>query len=76
MFASHGLFSKDAYKKIADSCIEQIIVTNSIPLKEGAPKGRVIQLSVCNALASPVATLIAETIRRIAQNESIMSMFL
>lgn len=70
------MFSRDAYKKIADSCIEQIIVTDSIPLKEGAPEGRIVQLSICNYFSEPIATFLAEAIRRIVQNESLMSMFL
>ncbi len=47
VFASHGLFSRDAYAKIGASQVEQIIVTNTIPLRPGAPEGKITQLSVC-----------------------------
>jgi len=67
VFASHGLFSRDAYAKIAGSVVEQIIVTNSIPLKPGAPAGKITQL--------PVHILLAEAIRRTAEHESISHMF-
>jgi ribose-phosphate pyrophosphokinase len=33
-FATHGLFSKDAYEKIEKSYLHEIIVTNSIPLPD------------------------------------------
>lgn len=67
VFASHGLFSRDAYAKIGASQVEQIIVTNTIPLRPGAPEGKITQLSV--------SVLLAEAIRRTVQRESISTMF-
>lgn len=66
-FASHGLFSGPAYDRIAKSCLEKVVVTNSIPLKEGAPD-KIVQLNI--------APLLAETIARIHLNKSISALFL
>lgn len=67
VFATHGLFSGEAYKRIETSVVEQVIVTNSIPLRPGAPKGKITQLDL--------SVLIAEAIRRTNQKESISDMF-
>jgi len=37
-FATHGLFSGPAYERIGASCLEKVIVTDTIPLAPGAPK--------------------------------------
>ena len=34
MFATHGLFSGDALKKISDSPLSEIVVTNTLPVRE------------------------------------------
>ena len=31
-YSTHGLFTKDCIKKIKDSKVEEVLVTNSIPL--------------------------------------------
>lgn len=30
-YATHGLFSGPAYDRIANSCIEEVVVTNAVP---------------------------------------------
>jgi ribose-phosphate pyrophosphokinase len=63
VYATHGLFSGSAYKKFSDEKnIDTIIVTNSIPLKEGAPS-KIKQVSV--------GVMLGEAIRRIHQKESV-----
>lgn len=80
-FATHGLFSRDALTKIHNSPLEQVIVTNTIPLpgtdKESSiahlkpkcegPTSKIKQLSV--------AMLLAESIRRSHQKESLSQLF-
>lgn len=35
--ATHGLFSGPAYERIANSSIEEVVVTNAVPRAAGAP---------------------------------------
>jgi ribose-phosphate pyrophosphokinase len=62
---SHGILSSDAIKKINDSCLEELLITDTIPLKNTIPKIKVLS----------VAQLLAEGIRRINRNESISALF-
>jgi ribose-phosphate pyrophosphokinase len=67
-YCTHPVFSGPAVDRIASSNIDQVVVTNTIPLSAHAaacPKIR--QLSV--------AFLFAETIRRITDGESVTSLF-
>lgn len=67
-YASHGIFSGDACKKLADPVIEKIVVTDSVPLPAemlALDKVEVISLS----------TMLAEAIRRINNEESVSEMF-
>ncbi|MBX2813952.1 MAG: ribose-phosphate pyrophosphokinase [Myxococcales bacterium] len=67
-YATHPVFSGPAVQRILDSPIEQVIVTDTIPLTEEAaacPKIEVVS----------VAPLIAEAIRRIHYGDSVSSLF-
>ena len=67
--ATHGVLSGPAVKRIEDSAIEQVIVTDSIPLPEtarGSKKYAVVS----------VANLLAETIKRIHHGDSVSSLFI
>jgi ribose-phosphate pyrophosphokinase len=67
-YCTHPVFSGAAIERIKASQIDEVVVTNTIPLAEAAkatPKIR--QLSV--------AFLFAETIRRISDGESVTSLF-
>ena len=67
-YCTHPVFSGPAVERISASQIDEVVVTNTIPLTEAAracPKIR--QLSV--------AFLFAETIRRISDGESVTSLF-
>lgn len=64
--AVHPVFSGPALKRLEEAPIEEVVVTNSIPLAEGAPK-KITQLSV--------APILGEAISRIHDNESISSIF-
>ena len=69
-FASHGLFNGSAFEKIEKSVLEKVIVTDTVPKKEGMEKftKKIEYISV--------ATLIAEAIRRIERNECISDLFI
>jgi len=67
-YCTHPVFSGPAVERIANSKIDEVVITNTIPLSDAAkacPKIR--QLSV--------AFLFAESIRRISDGESVTSLF-
>lgn len=66
-FATHGVLSGKAIENINKSVIEKVIITNTIPLDKDKKTSKIIQLSV--------GTLIAETIRRIENKESLSQIF-
>ena len=63
---THPVLSGNAYENINNSKLEELVVTDTIPLKEESPKIKIIS----------VATLFAQAIRKIHDNESISSLFL
>jgi ribose-phosphate pyrophosphokinase len=65
--ATHPVFSGDAFARIERSPIEEVVVTNSIPLKDGLPCSKINVLDV-----SP---LLGEAIHRIHTGESISNLF-
>lgn len=68
-YCTHAVLSGAALKNIADSRLDELVVTDTIPLRaDAAACGRIRQLSV--------AALLAESMRRIAEGESLSSMFL
>ena len=67
-YATHAIFSGNAPKNLKESVIDEIIVTDSIPLsKDMQATGKVKQLTL--------SEMLAETIRRISNEESISAMF-
>lgn len=63
---THALLSGNAYERIENSKLEELIVTDSIPLKKESPKVKVL---TC-------ANLFADVMQRVHQNTSISSKFL
>jgi len=67
-YATHPVFSGGATKNITESAIDQVIVTDTIPLSDGIKAcGKVTQLTLSGMLA--------EAIRRVSNEESISAMF-
>jgi ribose-phosphate pyrophosphokinase len=67
-YCTHPVLSGRAYENIKDSQLDELVVTDSIPLApEFHDLGTVRQLSV--------AGLLAESIRRVSSGESLSSMF-
>jgi ribose-phosphate pyrophosphokinase len=80
-FATHGLFSKDALKRIEASPLHRVIVTNTIPLPgaetqttipELAPK-RIGETTKVHQVS--VGALISEAMRRLHTKESLSQLF-
>ena len=51
---SHGVLSGDAKQKIQNSCIEELIITDSIPLSKDGPTKKVVVLSIAPILAEAI----------------------
>ena len=67
-YATHAVLSGPAMERIGDSCLEEVVVSNTIVCSDKAEK--------CSKLrALPVAQLLAEAIRRIHSDESVSSLF-
>ncbi len=67
-YCTHAVFSGPAIERIANSQLDEVVITNTIALSEQAQACKKIrQLSV--------AFLFAETIRRITDGESVTSLF-
>lgn len=66
--ASHGVLSGAARQKIKDSCIEELMITDSIPIKNLDETDRICIITV--------SSLLAEAILRISKDESVSALFL
>ncbi|MHC8442032.1 MAG: ribose-phosphate pyrophosphokinase [Candidatus Eutrophobiaceae bacterium] len=68
-YCTHAVLSGNAVDNITHSSLDELVVTDTIPLRTAAAIcGKIRQLSV--------AGMLAESIRRIAEDESVSSMFL
>ena len=65
--ATHGLFSGPAYDRIQNSCIEEVVVTNAVPVPLDRQTGKIRVLSV--------APLLARTIQSVYSNGSVSKLF-
>ena len=67
-YTTHAVLSGPAIERLKDSVLDELVVTDTIPLSEAALKcGKIRQLSC--------AQLLGETIIRIAKEESVSSLF-
>jgi ribose-phosphate pyrophosphokinase len=64
--ATHAIFSGNAYENLAGSPFEQIVVTDTIPLRPGAPD---------NVRVLSCAELLTDSIRRIFTDDSVSEVF-
>ena len=67
-YATHPVLSGPALERISDSCLAEVVVTNTIPSGD--------KINACSKLRLlSVAELLAEAIRRIHGDESVSSLF-
>ena len=67
-YCTHAVLSGSAMKNLNGSELDELVVTDTIPLSQGAvDSGKIRQLSV--------AEMLAETIRRMAVGESVSSLY-
>ncbi|HWQ38305.1 MAG TPA: ribose-phosphate pyrophosphokinase [Burkholderiales bacterium] len=68
-YCTHPVLSGKAVERIENSVLDEVVVTDTIPLREEARRSRRIrQLSI--------AELLAETMRRISNEDSVSSLFM
>ncbi len=64
--ATHGVFSGDAFETLAASPLSGIVVTDTVPLREGAP-------DMIRVLTS--ADILTDSVRRIFTDDSVSEIF-
>ena len=67
-YCTHPVLSGAAAENVRNSVLDELIVTDTIPLNEGL-------LSIDKIRQLSVAEMLAETIRRIAESESVSSLY-
>ncbi|CAC5418250.1 Phosphoribosyl pyrophosphate synthase-associated protein 2,Phosphoribosyl pyrophosphate synthase-associated protein 1 [Mytilus coruscus] len=68
VMATHGLLSSDAPRLIEESCIDEVVVTNTVPHE--------IQKMQCHKIKTvDISVMLSEAIRRIHNNESMSYLF-
>ncbi len=67
-YITHAVLSGPAVERIADSALDELVVTDTIPLRPDAEACRRIRVL-------PVAGLLAETMRRMRDEESVSSLY-
>jgi ribose-phosphate pyrophosphokinase len=68
-YCTHAVLSGSAVERINNSALDELVITDTIPLRDEAKASpRIRQLSVAN--------LMAETIRRISDEDSVSSLFI
>ncbi|MHC4741863.1 MAG: ribose-phosphate diphosphokinase [Planctomycetota bacterium] len=66
--ATHGVFAGQALERLADAPVDEVVVTDTIPLTEEAKKVKTIKVL-------SVAAMLGEAIKRTHRNESVSSLF-
>ena len=66
--ATHAVFSGPAYERIEDSPMKEVVVTDTLPLKEGEPRSKIRTLTI--------APILASTIRNVFTDESVSAVFM
>jgi ribose-phosphate pyrophosphokinase len=67
-YCTHAILSGPAVERINNSVIDELVVTDTIPLREDARDSRKIRVLT-------IASLLAETMRRISEEASVSSLF-
>lgn len=66
--ATHAVFSGPAYERIDSSPIKEVVVTDSLPLKDGEPRSKIRSLTI--------APILASTIRNVFTDDSVSAVFM
>ena len=66
--ATHGVFAPGAVEKLSEAPVDEVVVTDTIPLSAEAGKLRKVKVLT-------VSAMVGEAIKRIHRNESVSSLF-
>ncbi|MCA6085815.1 ribose-phosphate diphosphokinase [Candidatus Endomicrobiellum agilis] len=66
--ATHGVLSGQSKQRVQNSALEELVITDTIPLSKEGPNEKIVVLSV--------GPILAEAIKRISNDESISALFL
>jgi ribose-phosphate pyrophosphokinase len=66
--ATHAVFSGPAYERIEASPLKEVVVTDSLPLKEDEPRSKIRTLTI--------APILASTIRNVFTDDSVSAVFM
>ena len=66
--ATHGVFAPQAFERLSKAPVDQVVVTDTIPLNKTSKKIR-------NIKVLSVASMLGEAIKRIHRNESVSNLF-
>jgi ribose-phosphate pyrophosphokinase len=66
--ATHGELSGNAYRKIEESKIKEVVVTDTLPLKWDQPRSKIKTLTI--------APILASTIKNVFADESVSEVFM
>lgn len=66
--ATHGVFAPLAFERLSKAPVDQVVVTDTIPLKNKSKK-------IGNIKVLSVAAMLGEAIKRIHRNESVSNLF-
>lgn len=66
--ATHGLFSGSAAERLSKSCIDEVVVTDTVPVSNDLSQQ-------INVKVNSVSRMLAEAVRRIHYNESVSYLF-
>jgi ribose-phosphate pyrophosphokinase len=66
--ATHAVFSGEAYRKIEDSPLEEVVVTDTLPLKDGEPRSKIRTLGI--------APILASTVKNVFTDDSVSEVFM
>jgi len=68
--ATHGIFSEPAFERIRDSALEEVLITDTVPLKKVSDSSLTKKIRVIS-----IASLLGEAIKRIHKGTSISELF-
>ncbi len=66
--ATHAVFSGEAYRRIEDSPLVEVVITDTLPLKDDEPRSKIRTLGI--------APILASTVKNVFTDESVSEVFM
>jgi ribose-phosphate pyrophosphokinase len=58
--ATHAVFSGPAYKRLDESAIKEVVVTDTLPIKQGEPRDKIQVLTIAPLLANAIHNVFSD----------------